>query len=110
MGEVVGMISPTQRSLKYLREQGWRVAVVEYWHAFARKRMDLFHAFDLLCVRGEETLAVQVTSASNVSARVNKIAENEAVPDLRKAGWSLFVHGWRKGKDGKWIVREVDVS
>jgi hypothetical protein len=101
--------SPTQRSLSLLRSQGWRCAIVEHWNPFAKIRQDLFGVIDLLCLRDGQVLAVQTTSRSNVSARVKKIAESEAIADIRKCGWSFVVHGWYR--DGnKWTVREVDVS
>lgn len=103
-------MSPTQRSKKEMESRGYLVAIVEYWHAFARQRRDLFGAFDLLGVGPAGTLAVQTTSASNVAARVRKLAELEAVSVARKAGWQLEVHGWRKGKDGKYVCRVVDIS
>jgi hypothetical protein len=100
-------VSPTERSLKYLRGQGYFATVTEHWHAFARRRQDLFGIVDVLAVRQGETLAVQCTSASNVSSRVAKIADHESTPRLREAGWSLQVHGWAKGKREP---RVVDVS
>jgi hypothetical protein len=103
-------LSPTQRSLAYLRAQGYRVAVVERWNPFAKIRQDLFGIVDLLAVRDGETLAVQTTSGSNVAARVAKIAEAEATPDIRKAGWRLIVHGWTKNASGRYVLREVDCS
>lgn len=103
-------MTPTQRSLKYLRDQGYRVAVVEHWNPHARIRQDLFGVLDLLAIRGAETLGVQTTSGSNVSARVRKIGESEALPDMRAAGWSVHVHGWRKASNGRWSLRVVDVS
>lgn len=102
--------SPTQRSLKYLRDQGYTVAVVEHWNGFVNKRYDLFGFIDLLALRGDETLAVQTTSYSNVSARVRKIADHENVSAVRDAGWSISVHGWFKNKSGRWEVRVVDLS
>lgn len=104
------MSSPTQRSKAHLEKQGYRVAIVEHWNAFARIRQDLFGIVDLLCLRGTETLAVQTTSASNMSSRVRKITESPAISDLRAAGWGIVVHGWRKGANGRWTLREVDVS
>ena len=103
-------VSPTQRSLKFLRESGWRCEVVEYWQAHARKRKDLWNIVDILCLRDGEILGVQVTSASNVSARVKKITECEALDDIRKASIRLEVHGWAKGRDGKYKLRIVDCS
>jgi hypothetical protein len=103
-------VTPTQRSLAYLREQGYRVAIVERWNPHARIRQDLFGVLDLLAVRDGVTLGVQTTSGSNVSARVKKIADAEAVPALRQAGWLIHVHGWRKAANGRWQLREVDCS
>ena len=34
--------SPTQRTLKYLRDKGYTAQVVEHWNAFAKRRIDLF--------------------------------------------------------------------
>lgn len=102
------MSSPTQRSLKFLREQGYTATVTEHWNQYARIRQDLFGFVDVLAVRRGETLGVQCTSASNVSSRVNKIADHENTPRLREAGWALQVHGWTKGKRG--APRVVDVS
>lgn len=102
--------SPTQRSLAHLRGLKYRVAVVEKWNPHARIRQDLFGVVDLLAIRDGETLAVQATSGSNVSSRVKKIAEAEATPDIRRAGWRFLVHGWSKRANGRWELREVDVS
>lgn len=101
-------LSPTERTLKYLREQGYFAVVVERWNPFARIRQDLFGIVDVLGVRRGETIGVQCTSASNVSERVKKLAEHESTPRLREAGWRLEVHGWTKGKRGD--PRIVDVS
>lgn len=103
-------MTPTQRSLKYLRDDGWRCAVVERWNPHARVRQDLFGVIDILAIRDWETLAVQVTSGSGVSARVKKIADAEATPAIRAAGWRFEVHGWRKNAKGRYVLRTVDVS
>lgn len=102
--------SPTQRSLAKLREEGYQVAVVERWNPHARIRQDLFGFADLLAVGNGETVAVQTTSASNMAARIRKIAESDQVAECRKANWRILVHGWRKDSKGKWICRVEDVS
>lgn len=103
-------MSPTQLTLRHLRDQGWTAEVVEKWNPHARRRVDLFGIIDVLAVGPDGTLAVQTTSANNVSHRVRKIAESEHVGAIREAGWSLHVHGWAKRK-GRWVLaREVDVS
>lgn len=100
-------MTPTQRSLKYLRASGYLATVTEHWNSFAKIRVDLFGFVDILAVKPGETLAVQCTSASNVSKRVTKIAGHENTPHLRSAGWTLHVHGWTTGKKEP---RVVDVS
>lgn len=88
-----------------------RAVVVEHWNPFARIRQDLFGCIDVLALAPNgETVAVQATSLSNVSKRVNKLSENEHVGAMRKCGWRLLVHGWGKGTNGRYRLREVDVS
>lgn len=97
-------VTPTQRSLKHLRAEGYTVAITEHWNHFARRRVDLWGFCDLLALRKGETLCVQCTSESNASARVKKIAEHENTPAVRDAGWGIVVHGW----DGpKLKVRDI---
>lgn len=110
------MSSPTQLSLAALRAEGYTCWIVEYWNSFSRKRVDLFGIWDIIAIRDGETVVVQTTAASSVSARVRKIAESEHIAACRKAGWTCLVHGWRKkkikrgGKAERWVCRMVDVS
>lgn len=104
--------SPTQLTLKHLRKLGCFVEVTERWNPFAHIRQDLFNVVDVLALDPEGgTIAVQTTgdNGGNVAKRIQKIADAEATPFMRKAGWKILVHGWRK-KDGRWVLREVDVS
>lgn len=101
-------MSPTERTLKYLRFLGYTAVVTERWNPFAKIRQDLFGIVDVLAVRKGETLAVQCTSDANVSSRVNKIVDHESTPKLLEAGWRIEVHGWTKGKRG--VPRVVDCS
>lgn len=105
------MSSPTQRSLKHLREQGCVAQVVEHWQAFAKIRIDLFGIIDIVALSPDgETIGVQATSLSNVSKRVQKIADAAALAALRRCGWRILVHGWGKGANGRYRLREVDCS
>lgn len=97
--------SPTQRSLKLLRSQGWRVAVVEHWNQHARIRQDLYGCIDLLALKDGTTLAVQTTSSPNLAARVTKVRAAEAYPDMVAAGWLIHAHGWVKRPNGRWECR-----
>lgn len=102
-------LSPTQRSLAYLREQGYRVAIVEHWNPHARIRQDLWGWCDLLAIRKNEVLAVQVT-ASGVAARIKKIQESDTIAMVRDAGIRVEIHGWRKNSKGRYVLRIEDIS
>jgi len=94
----------------HLRAQGWTVGVVEQRIPNTNITRDLYGFIDLLAIRGDETLAVQVTSGSNMAARVRKITEHANLAAVRAAGWRIHVHGWRKNSAGAWTLREVDLT
>ena len=102
-------MTPTQRSLVYLREQGYLCEVVEKWNSFTKTRKDLWGWCDILAIREGEILAVQVTAAG-VSSRVKKIMESDTLPIVRKAGVRIEVHGWRKNVKGRYVMRIEDMS
>ena len=98
-----------------LRDQGWMCEIVEHWNPFVKRRKDLWGFCDILAIRPGETLAVQTTSTSNVSARVTKIlAEPKSVAVL-KAGIKIEVHGWKKagprGKRKTWqcMIKKIEL-
>lgn len=109
------MISPTQRSLKWLRDQGYISQVVERWNMFAHIRQDLFGCIDIVGVNAKETgvLGIQATTTGNISKRWTK---SIAIPTLRT--WLLaknrfIIHGWSKkgerGKVKKWQLTEREI-
>jgi hypothetical protein len=102
-------VSPTQRSLKHLREQGYLAWVVEHWDSFSKRRKDLWGWCDILAIRENEVLAVQVTS-TGVSERIKKIQDSETVGAVRKAGIRIEVHGHRKNSSGRYVMRVEDIS
>src|SRR5688572_3071289 len=87
--------SPTVLSLRHLREQGADpIAVVEHWIPIPGlpgrgKRRDLFGLFDILAIHQGDTIAIQTTTASNVSARAHKIGDSPHLPAIRAAGWTI---------------------
>lgn len=92
------MSSPTQRTLKRLRDEGYIAGVVERHNVYSHTKNDLFGFVDVLAVKPGSTVAVQATSGSNAAARVTKILEereNEAKTCLL-AGWTIQIWGWRK--------------
>jgi hypothetical protein len=108
---MAGKVSPMQRSLALLRAEGFYVEITERWNPFSKRKNDLMGFIDILAVHRVtgDVRAVQTTSASNVSSRINKIIEHENLSLVRKAGWTIHVHGWAKRKAG-WVCRVEDVS
>jgi hypothetical protein len=104
--------TPTSRSMAWLKEAGYHVELVEQTKRVGQPgamkvwKVDLWNFIDLLCIRRGEVLGVQVTSASNVPARVRKITDSPLLPLVREAGVRIVVHGWHP--DGR--LRLVDLS
>lgn len=106
------MGSPTQRTLKQLRDSGYIAEVVEKWNAFARIRQDLFGVIDIVAIKDgvPGVLGVQTTSYSNVSARLKKAVANTVLPVWVGAGNRFLVHGWKKGVRGAAALRVVELT
>lgn len=94
----------TNRSKKLLEGEGYMVDVVERWIPNTMIRKDLFGIFDLLAVKDQETLAIQVTSTSNVASRRTKMQESTAYNRVVFAGWGIELHGWSK-KNGRFELK-----
>ena len=104
--------SPTQLTLRKMRKDGYTAAVVEKWNHHVGIRQDLFGFIDVIAIGENETIAIQCTSYSGVSGRIKKIESDELaeqVAAVRKAGWRILVHGWRKPRH-RWECREIDIS
>ena len=115
-------MTPTARSLAYLRSHGYHAYCVERWIPQARVRKDVAGFMDILAwsktpLHGSDILAVQATTGANVSHRVDKIvhgllgADQQAYRDWKAGGRLVVVHGWAKqgarGKRKVWTLREV---
>jgi hypothetical protein len=103
-------MSPTQLSLKNLRDRGFIAEITEKYNFFAKVRQDLFGWVDILALGEGQTLAVQTTSRANIAARAKKIAESPALPEAIRANWRIEVHGWDKDKHGKWRVKILELN
>ena len=109
-------MSPTQRSLAYLRKEGYVCQVVERWNPFAHCRQDLFNFIDIVCIKEGEmgVLGVQTTSTANMSARIKKINDLVVSTTWLTTGNHIWVIGWSKkgarGKVKKWTptIKVID--
>jgi hypothetical protein len=93
--------------LQKLRDEGWHATSVDYWDAFTRRSKDLFQCIDVLAVGPQGTIAIQVTSRANMSARRKKILEAEAYPHMVAAGWVIEVWGYSQpgGPRTKYVLK-----
>lgn len=89
-------MSPSARTLALLRKNGWTADITERFISQTRTRKDLFGCIDIAAVRPGETLGVQATSGSNVSARIKKLQEVPGAKAWLEGNNRLEVHGWRK--------------
>jgi hypothetical protein len=103
--------SPTQRSLKWLRQRGFAAAITERWCSFSKRRIDLFGFIDIVALCPIGIVGVQTTRGANVAARISKIRELDAARRWLDVGGHIIVHGWRKvgarGARKLWECREV---
>ena len=110
--------SPTARTLQRLKKDGVLAGVVERYNQYSRKTNDLFGFIDIVALDGNTVIGLQVTSGSNVSARVHKIKEECAqnAKDWLKCGAKIEVWGWRKlkvkrgGKAVRWEPVIVEIT
>jgi hypothetical protein len=110
-------MSPTRRSLEYMRNLGYVCEVVERWNAHTKTRKDLLGFGDVIAIGNGNIILVQVTSGTNVAARITKIREqcSESAKAWLDAGGQIEIHGWRqvatckkdgsKAKRKKWLPR-----
>lgn len=102
------MTSLTARSKWLLESDGYKVAIVENYNAFTKRKHDLFGCIDILAVGAGDTIAVQTTSKSNMSARRKKIQDSDAYPEMIRSGWRIYVHGWHK-EGNRWRCKVEEI-
>lgn len=113
-------------SRKKWRAQGYYVEAGEHVSRIGKhvRRHDTFGFADLIAVRPGSIVFIQVTSWSNVSARVNKIAREEhgkgqwarPMSEIAKnltscLGVRIVVEGWKQDPDTlRWESREIEIT
>lgn len=93
--------SPTQRTLAWLKNQGYVCGIVERWNPVIKnKKHDLFGVIDIIALTSEGVLGVQSTG-TDFSGHWKKLTMTNAVDSahwLRTPGTALLLIGWRKVK------------
>lgn len=102
------MSSLNQRTIALYEERGYRCTVVESYNSFTKRKKDLFGIFDVLAVGNGQTIGIQITSKSNMAARIHKIEESEFLPEILRSGWKVVVIGWFKKPNGRYDYKEFE--
>ncbi|MEL0098641.1 MAG: hypothetical protein VW907_03705 [Opitutae bacterium] len=110
-------MSPTQRTLKKLKEDGYKAGIVERFAPPVRGRphgirMDLFGIIDIIAIKDGQILGVQSTGTA-FSEHCKKLTIEKVNESLAwiEAGGELELWGWRKvkvkrgGRAMKWEPR-----
>jgi hypothetical protein len=112
------MISPTQLSIKLIKDKGYEHEIVEKFVSYGKIkfRKDFKGFGDILCWKpGEKDAAIQTTTIAHKGAHIQKVLAEPVKTNLTK--WlevdhhEFIFHFWRKLKDGKkrkvWVVDEM---
>ena len=116
-------LSPTQRTLRALREQGRVAAIVEKYNAYAGpfgRREDLFGIIDVLALDPDRgVVGIQCCAGSGFAAHRTKILEErhqETHDWLSTPGTALEIWAWRKvklqrgGKAERWMPKVETIT
>jgi len=113
------MVKSLQRTMKWLRDDGWLVGKVETpWNQWSRKRADLFGMLDAIGVRGKEVIGIQACSTGELPAHERKIRSSPhfgtwcVASKILLVGWSQKVarnKDGTKAKKKKWVSKSFYV-
>jgi hypothetical protein len=100
-------MTPTGRTLQYLRRLGFVATVVERWLPRVRRRRDAFGADVLAAHPGDGVvLLVQCTTGNHLAHRLDKARQLQDVAAWLRAGGKWECWGWSL-RAGRWHVRRV---
>lgn len=104
-------MSPIEKTLKLYRSSGWHCEVQERWNHYAKIRQDMLGFIDIYAMHENgRTLAIQVTTLTNMAAHHNKILnEPRAKMFLKNPNNDIVLIGWET-KNNKVKYREVKIT
>ena len=97
-------VSPTQRTIRELKNQGRKCAIVEKWNTFVGPhgiRQDLFGIIDVLALDPVRGFVGVQSCGQDFAAHERKLLEEraeECIDWLSTPGGALELWGWRKVK------------
>jgi len=89
------MATNTSRTLKYFRDKGWKVGVVERWNPYSKKRKDLFGIIDIIAMDTKSIVGVQ-SCGQSFREHERKILGSLMGEEWLESGGRLILIGWRK--------------
>lgn len=110
-----------ERSMRYLRGLGMRVAIAEHWNPHARVRQDLFGFADLVALsmstdrEDGQIVAIQCVN-THLEDHILKIANLEAAKDWCSANGGIEIHNWVKrcangrGSRKTWQLEQIELN
>lgn len=107
--------SPTQRTRAWLKARGIPSTIVEHWNPHVKIRQDLFGMFDILALRGDQTIGIQCCTMATRAAHENKMRHAPHFEAWCRTGPSrstrlAWLVAWRKvGPRGKRKLWECDI-
>lgn len=110
-------MTPTQRTLKRMRDNGRTCAIVEKWNMHARIRQDMFGWCDIVALDQQRGIVgVQCCAGASFAARRAKILGEcrELASKWLQCGGRIELWAWRKvGERGKrklWSPRVEEIT
>ena len=112
-------ITPTQRTLAHLREQGFYCEIVEKWNSFTRTRKDYLDIIDILALDPNRGVIGVQSTGQAFSEHLKKILiekQDKTRLWLTTPGTSLYLYGWRKLKQARgkktliWVPRIQEIT
>lgn len=114
-------LSATQRTLRYLRQQGRICGIVEKFNPYVGEygiRQDLFGFIDIIALDPERGIIAIQSCGQSFAAHLKKILEEKTDDSIEwlKCGGKIELWGWRKlklkrgGKAMRWTPRVKEIK
>jgi len=105
-------MSPTSRTLEYLRRQGFLATVVETFNHHVNRKRDLFGIGDVLAVHPVDrvVLIVQTTTKGHVADRLARCVARPELATWLRSGAMFECHGWYQDAESRWRLHRVPVQ
>lgn len=110
------IMTPTQRTIRELKNRGLVCAIVEKWNAYAKIRQDMFGIIDIIALDPQRGVIGVQACGSAFSAHYHKLTEEKAQETydwISTPGTHLELWGWRKIKKvrgGKAMIWEPRIQ